>query len=57
MVVFYFRLLRLHLTTVLHDLFFHLGAPKLWSANTSVVNYFCRGRHARISIPRSLRQL
>ncbi|GJW42126.1 hypothetical protein Tco_0070925 [Tanacetum coccineum] len=51
MVVFYFRLLRLHLTTVLHDLFFHLSAPKLWSANTSVVNYSCRCRHVRISIP------
>ncbi|GKC25307.1 reverse transcriptase domain-containing protein, partial [Tanacetum coccineum] len=48
---------KLHLTIVVHDFFFHLSAPKLWPANTSFVNYSCRGRHARISIPRSLRQL
>nr|GFB93156.1 hypothetical protein [Tanacetum cinerariifolium] len=30
MVVFYFLLLNLHLTIVLHDLFFQLSALKLW---------------------------
>ncbi|GJU73197.1 hypothetical protein Tco_1264602 [Tanacetum coccineum] len=42
MVVFYFSLLKLHLTIVLHDLVFHLIALKLWHANTSFVNYSCR---------------
>ncbi|GKD03169.1 putative ribonuclease H-like domain-containing protein [Tanacetum coccineum] len=44
MVVFYFCLLKLHLTIVVHDLFFQLSAPKLWPANTSFVNYSCRGK-------------
>nr|GEU65441.1 hypothetical protein [Tanacetum cinerariifolium] len=37
------------------DLIFRLIALKLWSANSRFVIYSCRGRHARVSIPDSLR--
>nr|GEX34028.1 hypothetical protein [Tanacetum cinerariifolium] len=50
-----YTLLNLNLTIVLHDLIFHLSAPKLWPTNTSSENYACRSGHVRISIPKSLR--
>nr|GEX28202.1 hypothetical protein [Tanacetum cinerariifolium] len=46
---------KLHNSFRLPDLIFQLIALTLWSANISVVIYSCRGRHARFSIPDSLR--